>query len=255
MSKDPAHCGACGVSCSNTQFCTSTACAGIALKSICRSPRVVALLDDLSVDDDAGRVMLQALASQCALDGGGRFDTLDRAEAGANDTGVLEAVAAEANQKRPVAGPGTMLVMAGGGWELGQPVTRYLNTNGYTPIYYGTPQGGGALGLIQRGTAGGADTVVAPYAAITDTHDYFVLQMVVEPESGTPSLVAYGFGGAGTLAAGWYLANRVLPNLSDYEKAWYVYEWTDASSDAGAPDGGDGIPNGVDTYALVKSGP
>ena len=40
---------------------------------------------------------------------------------------------------------------------------------------------------------------------------------------------------SGTVAATYFFEKQVLPNLSTFDKAWYIYEWTDSDGDK-APD-------------------
>jgi hypothetical protein len=67
------------------------------------------------------------------------------------------------------------------------------------------------------------------------SHDFFVIQFMRDPASGSLVLNVQGFWLSGTTAASFFMVNGVLPALSSFDKAWYAYEWTDANGDL-APD-------------------
>ena len=81
---------------------------------------------------------------------------------------------------------------------------------------------------------------------LTMTHDYFLLQLAFEPQSGTLVFMGYGLYGSGTTAAGWFFQNILLPNKSSYTDRYYVFEWTDTDQTPG--------PSGQDTYTQMASG-
>jgi hypothetical protein len=86
----------------------------------------------------------------------------------------------------------------------------------------------------------------APVSGESATNAHFLIQMVRDPASGSSIVSAYGYWAEGTVAARWYLANVVLPALTTYTDAWYIYEWESINADVG-PDAGD-------TFTLVSSG-
>jgi hypothetical protein len=63
--------------------------------------------------------------------------------------------------------------------------------------------------------------------------------------SGSLVLNAQGFWLSGTVAAAYQLKEGMLPNLSTFDQAWYVYEWADMN--------GDKLPN-LDEMTLKASG-
>ena len=81
---------------------------------------------------------------------------------------------------------------------------------------------------------------------MTAHHDYFLLELSVEPISGTLCFFGYGMLSQGTIAAGYYFQSTIVPALSTYTDAWYVYEWTDTNNDS--------VPNAGDTFALTAHG-
>jgi hypothetical protein len=88
--------------------------------------------------------------------------------------------------------------------------------------------------------------MTAPVSNLTQHHDYFYIELVVEPQSGTLCLGAVGILDPGTTAAGYWIANQVVPNRASYPDAWYVYEWTDTNND--------GVADTGDTFALIAHG-
>ena len=77
-------------------------------------------------------------------------------------------------------------------------------------------------------------------------HDYFFVQVTVEPTTGTLELMGVGILAPGTQAAGYLLSAVIVPSYATYTDAWYVYEWTDTNSDSMAGAG--------DTFTLVAHG-
>jgi hypothetical protein len=133
-------------------------------------------------------------------------------------------------------------VAAGGGF--GQRAVKYLDDHALSLVYVneGTRQD---MLIVRRDSS----AVVAdiPIADVTDHHDYIIYQTVVASGSGTLALVAYGMMAAGTTAAGWYWANTIAPNISDYDKSWYVIEWRDTDNDS--------APSQGDTFSVMAKGP
>jgi hypothetical protein len=95
------------------------------------------------------------------------------------------------------------------------------------------------------------DVAAAPFSSTPTNTDYFLVQLAVDPASGSLCLDVIGMSGQGTAAGGYYVANEFLANNAyvSSTKSWYVYYWV-AASDAGA-----GVPSSSDTFTLVASGP
>jgi hypothetical protein len=93
-------------------------------------------------------------------------------------------------------------------------------------------------------TRDGGVVVSTPNSALTAHHDFFYVQLSVEPVSGTLCLSAAGMYAPGTVAAGYYTGTEIIPNRAKYKANWYAYEWSDAN--------GDSSPNAGDTFTLVK---
>ena len=86
---------------------------------------------------------------------------------------------------------------------------------------------------------------------VSPAHDFFLVEVVKDPISGTFSLVVYGIESPGTRAGAFYFANVMLPDIvgadvTTFTQAWYIYEWTAADAGAG--------PSLGDTFTLVDSG-
>ncbi|HZU81612.1 MAG TPA: hypothetical protein VE987_01790 [Polyangiaceae bacterium] len=228
LAKDARNCGACGNACGATQFCTSKACVEAQVASLCANANATAVLDPYPIDNSAGSVVGAALAAACnpavatsaeGQDGGGLLDP---------STG------------RPLVGPGDTLLFGGG--IFAQRALQYLDSAGLTRVYYDND--GSNAWLVDRQT--GAKVVTTSMALETAHHDYFLLQITVEPMSGTLCFAAFGMQAPGTTAAAFYFQSVVAANLASYTGVWYAYEWTDAD--------GDGAPSAGDTFTMIGQG-
>jgi len=234
LKRDAHHCGACDTPCTASQFCSPTACKPAILANICDSPTATVLLDGLQTDDLASATIQSGLVAACAPP--------PTAVAVAQATsGVIHPTSG-----KPVAGGGNMAVTAGG--PFGQLLVKYLETSGLTPLY--SYYDGMVNQLRGRGNGeGGADPLVvdALQTSITDSHSFFLVETVVDPPSGTLTLIVYGISGSGTQAAAWYFVQKMLPVRASLDKSWYVYEWTDQDANQ--------QPGDADLFTLVASSP
>jgi hypothetical protein len=140
-----------------------------------------------------------------------------------------------------------MLVVAGG--PFGQLLVKYLETTaGITPIYNFYDSTVNQFRSRGPGDAGADPLLVnAMQSEITDSHSFFMIEMVIDPASGTLVFIVYGSNAAGTLAATWYFSEKMLPARATFDKSWYIYEWTDGDADKTPSDG--------DQFKLVASAP
>ena len=132
------------------------------------------------------------------------------------------------------------LVTGGGGY--GHIGIAYLDMMNLTPLFPSV--NGQEYDVIERAT--GAKIVSTTFTALTAQHDYFYVELAVEPLSGTLSVSGVGMQAPGTVAAGYYLAAEIIPNRANYPKAWYLFEWTDEN--------GNSLPDAPDTFSPVASG-
>jgi hypothetical protein len=218
--KDPQNCGSCGNACTLSQFCTGTACDNAILENVCANAHATVVLDQYPVDNEAGAALGAGLANGCMPP--------VTVSATPQDSGLAQDLATG----RPLTGPGNTLV-AGGGF-FGQKAVAYMETNKIAPLSLGTD---GTNAWI-RNTKTGTNVVLVPNAMLTSQHDYFALEVTVEPTSGTLCFFGYGMLAPGTAAAGYYFQNDVIANRAMFPGAWYVYEWTDTDK-SGAPSAGD----------------
>jgi hypothetical protein len=195
-------------------------------QNLCAEGSAVVVLDGLQPDNDAGVKLGLTLQTSCA---GMLWTTVDPGvDAGINPV-----------SGRPVTGAGTMLVAAGGPFV--QKLVAYLEASA-SPIYFASDTNNN---YFDRRGAGHLVTTLK--TASTNAHDYFVVQLVMDPSTGTLSLVSYGFYFPGTAASEWYFANAILPRSGSSTASWYVVEWTDTD--------GNGVPDAADTFTLIASGP
>lgn len=225
--KDPNNCGTCGNACSPTQFCTGTQCDDAVIDNLCANAAATVMQDEFAIDNEAGAEVAQALAG-CVPP-----VTYSIADQDAGD--VLDP-----STHRPLLGPGDTLVAGGGGY--GQSSVAYLDSAGVSPAYI--VENGTDVWIYDRST--GVAVVDDTVADLTAHHDYFLLVLAVEPTSGTLCFTAAGTGAPGTVAAGYYFANVVMPDLPSYTGSWYAYEWTDTNMNS--------IPDPGDSFVLEGSG-
>jgi hypothetical protein len=83
-------------------------------------------------------------------------------------------------------------------------------------------------------------------ATLTAHHDYFALEVTVEPASGTLCFFGYGMYAPGTSAAAYYFQNDVIGSRAMFPDVWYVYEWTDTDNS--------GTPSAGDAFTLIAHG-
>ena len=226
--RDIAHCGACTVACSPSQFCTGTACAPTVFTNVCLNPRVTVLLDDLVVDGDAGVTIGNALQAGCAPTPTLRVVGVD--------AGVINA-----SNGRPLVRSSELVVAAGGSFR--QKLVDYLESNNVSPAY---DSSNSTILSFSARDGGGATLVSAMESTVTPSHDYFLVELVREPGNGSLSLLAYGFRAPGTQAAAWYFNASMLPNHATLGDSWYLVEWTDGNAN--------GLPDSLSEFSVVGHG-
>lgn len=232
VTRDIAHCGACGGeessnTCSLDEFCGTEGCNDATIANVCDTALLTVVEDGLGPDEQAAAALGAALVAGC--DPPPEVRTVDEATTDALNPST----------GRPVIGGGEILVIAGG--SFGQAVMAYLENERIAPVYVAVS---GDDYVLRRSSD---DTLLASVsmADSTDAHDILVIEVVRDPASGTFLLVTYGFNQHGTAAAVWYLANVMMPApLTTYDQRYYVLEWTDD---------GDGMPDGGDMFEVLTS--
>lgn len=224
--KDPNHCAACGTACGSKRFCSGTACREVVFSSICDNPSAVVIKDPFDLDNMAAARIGAALMAACMP-----APAVVEKDQGAPD--VLDP------EGRPLAGGSTSYLTGGG--AFGQRLIEYLDKAALTPLWIT----GDGTNITFRNRMTGQDVVTAPRTTLNDGHDYFLVEVVVEPESGTLVIAVMGLLAPGTAAAGFWVSTEMVPKYTTLTDAWYVFEWTDS---------GDQIPNAADTFRLIAQG-
>jgi hypothetical protein len=207
--------------------CNGTDCSAIPMSRLCGRPHTTLIQDGLSPDDTSNAMIQQALVDDCLPVPA--TASLEKGRAGAIDP----------TTGRPMAGKDNLLTIAGGNYV--QKTVAYLDTIAATQVYLVTKQDG-SWQYVSR-----AGTVVAELSSTTfsPTHDILLIELVRDPLSETPVLIAFGQEAESTRAAAWYVAHQILPHASSYDKSWYAFEWT------ASPTGADDASN----YLLKGMGP
>jgi hypothetical protein len=225
---------------------SSLECKAAVFGNVCDNPTATLFFDrsewDVShaPDNDAVTAIGAALASACHM-------TIE-----SPDAGPINPDAGEPSIE-PTTGIGNLCV-TGGGANV-QPTVGYLDNRSLTDVYLrGANDDAGVFDLYftDRSHPGApVDVAAAPFSSTPTNTDYFLVQLAVDPASGSLCLDVIGMSGQGTAAGGYYVANEFLANNAyvSSTKSWYVYYWV-AASDAGA-----GVPSSSDTFTLVASGP
>ena len=159
-----------------------------------RQPGGHGRLDQYAADNDAGAEIGQALVSNCT-------------PPVVVSQQMTEAKVVDPTTGRPLLGVG-IRYFAGGGW-YGHPGLNYMDQQKLTVVQINTD--GVEYAWIWY-LATDATIVKIPTSTLTPSNDYFILELAVEPISGTLCFAATGMYAAGTAAAGWFAATNVIPN-------------------------------------------
>ena len=242
-------CGSCGVTCGVDQFCDGAGCQNKTFPNFCANRNVVAIRDGIPLDNTATTMLASTITQYCSATTTLTFgDDTDPAFVDQDGGALLQ-------------GGGSTVVTAGGPFP-NLPVKWLERTRKVTKVYFSNNVPGTEFYFKQRlaPDAGMADPILvtklqAACAAVGadggtgGAHsDVFVIELAIDPTSGTLALVTYGLcsPGNGTQAAAWYWANVMLPNRAAYPDSWYIYEWTDTNSD--------GVLQMTDTFTRLASG-
>ena len=226
--RDPQNCGSCGNACSATQFCTGVACDDAILKNVCDNPKATVVFDIYPPDNDAGVGLATALSTGCTP--GVTFVTSDEDGGTAQDPAT----------GRPLTGPGNTFIAGGG--AFGQGGVAYMDGHALTTVTLGTD----GTNAWYRNRKTGTNVVIFPVSMLTAQHDYFLLELSVEPVSGSLCLFEIGANAPGTTAGAYYFQTNVMPQRATFTDAWYLYEWTDTDSNL--------VPSAGDTFTLLAQG-
>ncbi len=229
---DSQHCGACGTPCAAGQLCGVSGgvlgCQASTVAAACSIAKLTVVTDGQSGNTTPALAIANALHTTCATAPTVREVSQDVADA------------VNATSGRPVAGGDELLISTGG--SSFAHLTAYLNGAQVAPI--AAVLSGNDYDF--RNTATNELVAHTLYTAPNAGHDFFVIQFIREPTSGSLILNAQGLWQSGTTAAAYYFVNVMLPMLATETKSWYVVEWTDANANL-APDAGE--------FMITGSGP
>jgi hypothetical protein len=232
LERDSQNCKACGTECESKQFCGGGGCTDNTLANVCDAIRISFLLDGLEVDNAMTEALQIGFADKCPTP--------------QSPMQSIEQTSSDAlNQMtgQPVIGNGELVVVLGG--PFGQHIVRYLENNKLTKSW--NKFDGATAWFFGRSSDDSPDPalVTAPYSVLSEDHDFFVIETLTDPISRSRALKVYGLDSAGTRAAAWFFANRVLTSPESFSGDHYIYEWTDADDVDGASEG--------DTFTLVTN--
>lgn len=193
--------------------------------ALCNAMRLTLIFDGNNVDDPQATAAGMTITQSCGT-------SPVTTTVSQNDAGVLEPTTQE-----PLLPP-TEVGILGGGFVV-QRGLGYLRTND-SPLVVGGP--GGFVTIDVRATG----VRVVDLGPISGTHDYAIIQVIVDANTGTRYLSLFGPGGEGTIVAGRWFSTTFAPMLATDRNSWYVIEWADADSSGSVTAG--------DTIQVVGSG-
>jgi hypothetical protein len=194
------------------------------LRDLCGFATQTVVTDAIALDDQAGVDMATALAGVCP-------DLPDPRTASQDDPGILDPTT-----NRPLLATDDLAVLGGG--DGPQRGLAYL-LRADTPVVWSST--GPTATFSNRETG----QLIAEGAS-SDTHDYALVMVVVEPIGGTRVLSASGMVANGTVAAAYYFDNTIAPVLATYALRWVLVEWNNADADP--------APSAGDTFTVLGSG-
>jgi hypothetical protein len=127
---------------------------------------------------------------------------------------------------------GRLLAVAGGNFF--QHLVNYLTTQSLLPVYEVWDSTNQTVAIMLR--KDGSKLRQLATANMGSTRDLVVIEVGVDPITGTPTLVAFG-ADQGTPAAAWYFSHFVMTDASAGTKTWFVCDWTDLGT--AGPDASD----------------
>jgi hypothetical protein len=199
-----------------------------AMSELCMSTRLTVIRGGSAADDSMATNVAQQLAASCAQPPATRTVSQD-------DAGILEPTS-----NRPLLAVDDLGVMGGG--DLSQRALTYLLIND-TPIT--VSETAARLRLYQR--SNGMLLLDQAKSGLNMSHDVAMIMLTYEPIGSASVLSLTGATGQGTLAAGYWFTNELVPTISTATQRWYVLDWVDGNSDM--------TPNAPDTYTVVAMGP
>jgi hypothetical protein len=107
--------------------------------------------------------------------------------------------------------------------------TEYYERNGQTPLVFTeTAHGQDKWGFTKTN----GETIPNAWMNMTQWNghtDIFILETFID-DSNNFVAIMYGITQYGTLAAGPYFRDTILPSIGNYTQGWYIFEWTDGAN-------------------------
>lgn len=219
---DSKNCLGCGISCASGEFCGTTGCKPVKFENVCKANQVTGILVENAedaVDDAQTTLLVSAVSTTCSPAPTSQFK-------GQLTGGVLNPTTGQ-----PVS-RGSLLAVAGG-WFF-QHLVKYMNDQAYLPVY--DDWDWTAFTVTMRLRSNNSAIRALNMSTMSAARDLIVVEIAVEPTTGSPVLVAYG-ADRGTAVAAWYYANVVAKDSGLLSKSWVVCDWTDTGTVG--PDAGD----------------
>jgi hypothetical protein len=119
------------------------------------------------------------------------------------------------------------IVLFGG--PLAHNCTEYYERTGQTPLVFTeTAHGQDKWGFTKTN----GETIPNAWMNMTQWNghtDIFILETFID-DSNNFVAIMYGITQYGTLAAGPYFRDTILPSIGNYTQGWYIFEWTDGAN-------------------------
>jgi hypothetical protein len=123
---------------------------------------------------------------------------------------------------------GKTIVLFGG--PLVNSLVHYYEKNRIAPLWWSL-EGDWSSGTLYYRTRSGEVAASMPIQMVAGGSKDMILVEVFHDSFGNTVLIFSGFGWKGTFAAGLFFKSYMYQRISQYDHAWYLFEWQDSNSD------------------------